>query len=236
MKHVIKKFALLVLTIALIFSASICFFRSSANPKDEHFFCRVDGVLEYVGIPDLFKESTLIVEGTISGNTDAFQIKSVSDSIANFTDYHFDISSVIQGNLNSDTYSIDIRVEGGTVGNYTEEYTGSPSFEVGKDYLVFLYQPGRGGGFNTEGDYYYVLGLCQGVFSKDGNEEYISQSGETLSNDYFVLAISDDPNDPDYFRDEYIENQKRNLDNGFISQDEFNQLMDNIDEYATILA
>lgn len=49
------------------------------------------------------------------------------------------------------------------------------------------------------------------------------------------MATSDEPKNPDYFRNEYIENQKRNLENGFISQEEFNQLMDHIDQYATVL-
>ena len=237
MKHRIMNVALPVLAIALIFFVSARFFHStpSSNAEDEQILHRIDGALAYVDIPELFEEATLIVEGTVSGNTDAFQIESVSGTVANFTDYHFDISTAIQGNLDDDINSVDIRVQGGTVGNYTEEYTGSPSFETGKDYLVFLYQPGRGGSFNTAGDYYYVLGLCQGVFSKNGSGQYISQAGRTLSNDNLIMATSDEPKNPDYFRNEYIENQKRNIENGFISQEEFNQLMDHIDQYATVL-
>ena len=133
--------ALPVLAIALIFFVSARFFHStpSSNAEDEQILHRIDGALAYVDIPELFEEATLIVEGTVSGNTDAFQIESVSGTVANFTDYHFDISTAIQGNLDDDINSVDIRVQGGTVGNYTEEYTGSPSFETGKDYLVFLY-------------------------------------------------------------------------------------------------
>ena len=63
----------------------------------------------------------------------------------------------------------------------------------------------------------------------------VSQAGRTLSNDNLIMATSDEPKNPDYFRNEYIENQKRNLENGFISQEEFNQLMDHIDQYATVL-
>ena len=43
------------------------------------------------------------------------------------------------------------------------------------------------------------------------------------------------PVDENYFRNEYIENQKRNLQNGFITQQEFDDMMANIDTYATIV-
>lgn len=235
-------FTLLVIALLVLFSFTFIYFNSSQNTTkpntQEQIVHHIDGSLAYVSISDLFNDSTLIVEGTISDKSDAFQIESISGSIANFSDYQFDISSVLRGNLSDDADSVEIRVQGGTVGNYTEIYSGIPDFNIGDNYLVFLYQPGRGGSFNTEGDYYYVLGLCQGVFSLNEHGQYISQSGEELSNDYLIQTLStdDEPVDPDYFRNEYIENQRRNLENGFISQDEFDQLMRNIDNYATIVS
>ena len=190
----------------------------------------------YVSVPELFQDASLIVEGTVVGNTDAFRIESVSGNFGNYTDYQFQINSVLRGEPANGADSVDIRVQGGTVGNVTEEYSGSPEFEVGENYLVFLYQPGRGGSFNTEGDYYYVLGLCQGVFAKDENEQYLSQSGEKLADDYLIQPINDVPVDPDHFRNEYIENQRRNLENGFLTQEEFDQLMRDIDVYAEIVS
>lgn len=206
-----------------------------SSGEEEHIFHRIDGMLAYMSVPDLFEEAPLIVEGTVSGHTDAFQIKSVSDSVANFTDYQFKITSALRGAPNGGAEEITIRVQGGTVNSLTEEYSGSPKFEVGQDYLVFLYQPERGGSFNTEGDYYYVLGLCQGVFAKDGDGQYVSQVGEVLDGSDLAQPLNDTPVDPEFFRNEYIENQKRNLENGMISQEEFDRLMENIDEYATII-
>ena len=59
-----------------------------------------------------------------------------------------------------------VRINGGTAGGVTEVYTPSPELKIGEDYLLFLYQPARGGSFNTKGDYYCILGLTQGVFQK----------------------------------------------------------------------
>ena len=60
----------------------------------------------------------------------------------------------------------NIRVQGGIVGNRKEIYNPTPDLEYDGEMIPFLYKPGRGGGFNTEGDYYYVLGLPQGIFKK----------------------------------------------------------------------
>ena len=236
MKVEVKKSALYMLAIALVSILALFFLHTVSSPKEAPILHRVEGALAYVSVPELFQDASLIVEGTVVGNTDAFRIESVSGNFGNYTDYQFQINSVLRGEPANGADSVDIRVQGGTVGNVTEEYSGSPEFEVGENYLVFLYQPGRGGSFNTEGDYYYVLGLCQGVFAKDENEQYLSQSGEKLADDYLIQPINDVPVDPDHFRNEYIENQRRNLENGFLTQEEFDQLMRDIDVYAEIVS
>ena len=236
MKVEVKKSALYMLAIALVSIFALFFLHTVSSPKEAPILHRVEGALAYVSVPELFQDASLIVEGTVVGNTDAFRIESVSGNFGNYTDYQFQINSVLRGEPANGADSVDIRVQGGTVGNVTEEYSGSPEFEVGENYLVFLYQPGRGGSFNTEGDYYYVLGLCQGVFAKDENEQYLSQSGEKLTDDYLIQPINDVPVDPDHFRNEYIENQRRNLENGFLTQEEFDQLMRDIDVYAEIVS
>lgn len=246
MKSKTKKATFTILTVSLVLLITFFSFiyhptfskTNNPNRSEDTIVHQITGSIAYVSIPDLFERSSLVVEGTISNISDAFQIKSNSGTIANFCDYQFDVSSIIRGSLPDETNSVEIRVQGGTVGNYTEIYSGTPDFNVGDDYLLFLYQPGRGGSFNTEGDYYYVLGMCQGVFTKDDSGQYISQSGEELSNDYLIQCATATNNtvDPNYFRNEYIENQKRNLENGFLSQEEFDQLMLEIDDYATIIS
>lgn len=195
----------------------------------------ISGTIVERDLDDLFEKSCLVVEGTVIGCSDAFQIESTTGAVANYTDYYLEISTELRGE--TEEKEVTVRVQGGTVDKYTEIFEHSPTLEVGNTYLVFLYKPGRGGSFNTEGDYYYVLGLTQGVFTKNGNN-YSPQNGLTVSTEELqskVAAKSDVLIDEYYFRNEYIENQNRNLETGFITKEEFDDLMKSIDEYATII-
>lgn len=196
----------------------------------------VSGTLAERSLDDLYEQSALIALGTVTGKSDAFQIKSVSENVANFTDYYFNINSALRGVAESDT--ITVRVQGGTVGNYTEIYEFSPKLELNHEYLLFLYKPGRGGAYNTEGDYYYVLGLAQGSFTEDKDGNFVSEMGTVLTHEMLISTLSENEDNPvneNYFRDEYILNQQKNLQNGFITEDEYNEMMANIDQYATII-
>lgn len=196
----------------------------------------VSRMLAERSLDDLLSLSEVAVVGTVTGYSDAFQIKNVSGQIANFTDCYFELTNILKGSLSSDF--ITIRLSGGAVGNYEEIYEGEPNLEKGKEYLLFLYQPGRGGGYNTEGDYYYVLGASQGVFTETEDGVFISEFEDSVRLDDFAsvaVALSDENADGNYFRNEYIENQKINLESGVITQETYNELMANIDKYATII-
>jgi len=196
----------------------------------------ISGTIVERDLNDLMEKSCLVAEGTVIDSSESFQIKSSTGAIANYTDYNFKISDQLRGE--TEATEVTIRVQGGTVDEYTEIYEDSPSLEVGDTYLVFLYKPGRGGAFNTDGDYYYVLGLTQGIFTENSDGDYISQSGVTVSTYELqkeLTSVNDLSIDELYFRNEYIENQKRNIETGFITQEEYDTLMENIDNYATIV-
>ena len=220
-----RKKLILFLTVITVTIATIAIGFIKFAPKTVY----ISGTLVERNFEDLYEQSALIALGTVTEKSEAFQIQNVSGSIANFTDYSFKINSTLRGNADNDT--VTVRVQGGTVGNYTEIYEFSPDLEKNKEYLLFLYKPGRGGAYNTEGDYYYVLGLTQGSFSEDQTGNFISQSGEKLTHDNLIATLDSEeskPVDENYFRNEYIENQKRNLQNGFITQQEFDDMMANI--------
>ena len=63
---------------------------------------------------------------------------------------------------------------------------------------------------------------------------YVSQTGHVLALDTILKRADEYPVDPDYFRNEYIENQKLNLQNGFITAEEYQKAMDGLDIYAII--
>lgn len=195
----------------------------------------ISGIIEKQDLDDLCEKSCLVTVGTVTGCSDSFQIKSAAGSIANFTDYFFETGSVLRGK--AEEKEITVRVQGGTENKCTEVYENSPSLKVGSKYLLFLYRSKRGGAFNTEGNYYYILGLTQGAFSISGSS-YISQADLTVSEaelESKLTAIKDTPVDEYYFRNEFIRNQKMNLETGFITQEEYDRAMKNIDVYATII-
>ena len=118
----------------------------------------------------------------------------------------------------------------------TEVYEHSPVLSGENEYLLFLYKPARGGAYNTDGDYYYILGLTQGTFVMDEDGDFISGTGVVLPADDIAQYVNNaGPVNVNDFREEYIANQKRNLETGFITQEEYDELMDEIDEYATIV-
>ena len=181
---------------------------------------------------DLFRQSILIAYGTIR-ECSAIQVETASDGKRNCTDHTFEISKVYRGSADG---SITVRVdEGGYVGGQPEVYVPTTDLEAGKEYLLFLFQPNHGGNYYVDDDAYYVLGLNQGTFEPaDGG--YISQSGATLSEETLLARAEEFPLDPDYFRREFLQNQQSNLDNGFITQEEYDTLVADVDVYAQIVA
>jgi hypothetical protein len=186
-------------------------------------------------IHDLLEKSWVVAEGKFTGKSDAFQIKSTGGIVNNFTDYYFEISTIHRGITQKNT--VTVRTEGGTVGKYQEIWEGVSQIEVGNSYLLFLYNPGHGGFFNTAGDYYYILGNTQGIFTKDG-DTYTSQAYATISDDEFhrqLDALRDAPVDYNYFRNQYMENCNHKLKTGAITQEEYDEAILQMDVYATII-
>jgi|GEM_PF-1577733 len=185
-------------------------------------------------IDDLFTQSSLAVTAEYTGGYNCIRIFG-DRLIGNFTDYVFEITVALRGA--PEEKRITVRVEGGSEGGFEELNSSSPSFEAGKEYLLFLYRPGMGGGYNTEGDYYYILGRNQGTFSEEKPGIYVSQDvGATqLEWEYILENANRHPIDEDYFRTEFIENQKLNLETGLITQQEYDDRMQTIDRYAAIV-
>ena len=88
-----------------------------------------------------------------------------------FVDYTFAVKQVYRCGQEKEPQELTIRVEGGTYQDITVNASGSPSLEIGKEYIVFLYRAPKNGGYETEGEYYYVTGFEQGVFQETPEEK-----------------------------------------------------------------
>lgn len=129
------------------------------------------------------------------------------------------------------------------------------SLTVGKDYLFFLDKPVSGGGYNTEGDYYYITSGSSGA-DESSAETVKDERGEIVPKTFYpyeTRELSKDaidylnfmeeiktyneshPVDEMYRLKRYEKDLQSNLDTGFITQEEYEQSHELIKTYATIV-
>lgn len=209
------------------------------------------GVLAEVTYDDLLQDASVIVEAHTTNISEAFSIQSVNGAVSNFTDYTLQADKVLKGALDENE-TFTVRLEGGTVDGQKVVVEEAPQLPVDESVLLFLYQPNMGGGFNTEGNYYYVLGMMQGVFypEKDADEKTYAESNntftnglgtsisiQTLENDLSNLqqTVSGNNMNENRVYEAFLENQKKNLESGFITQEEYEKGLNESKQYATIV-
>lgn len=200
------------------------------------------GLLPSYSYQDLLNQAPVIVTGSV---VDASTIQIVpvgGENPAAFTDYTVEVVNALRGSLNTGE-KITVRVQGEQTSNSSGVgVEDSVQFSLDDEVLLFLYQPKMGGSYNTEGDYYYILGQSQGAYQADGSTYYSNVVGEAidvadLQDDLFSMSSEQKQSAENInrFYEEFIANQQKNLENGFITRDEFDQMMKNIQEYATVV-
>ena len=203
----------------------------------------------------LLDMSSTVVRGTVIG-FDYLSISPVySDESTPFTDYYVDVLEAFRGEPETDENGL-IRVR--TMGGENDEMILTNDdflFDVGKEYLFFLFKP-AGGDYNTdEYGYYYPYSLSAGVY--DASEETVkNERGEKVPK-YFTAHtyIQYEDGEIEYLGfaehvkeynethpvDVYAvvnatkENLRANLDSGFLTQEEYDRIMAEMEQYATIV-
>lgn len=192
----------------------------------------INGQLPEMTTEDLFVQSSLAARGTVTEVAPSFVVESASGMRLIYTDYIFSVAEAVRGTAGE---TVTVRMPGGTVGRLKQVYTIGPELKEGEEYLLFLYQPNQGGGFNTEGDYYYILGLTQGTLSSADGEIWIDQEDREMNLPQALLAYGDIPIDEDFARKAFVRAQKDDLAQGKITQEEYDQRMAELDVYAAIV-
>ncbi len=279
----------LFLSLALlgIFTCSLAWaYRPSTNGTLENADTKVQEetvtVVSRYSVPytvnELIERSTIVVKGTVEEISSPFTVRGVGNiGELQYTDYTISISEIARGE-NTDLSSVVVRMEGNPADG-TIIYEDAPILEIGKEYLLFLQKPGVGGGFNTEGEYYYIIGSRQGVYEKsegmatfsaqDNEEVYISQqvllvmeeseegipeihrrniksvsignedSDSVLQWSSFAERVKKAeeymPVDEQYNRKELEKNCRINLDNGMITEEEYEMAIRMLDQFAEIV-
>lgn len=159
----------------------------------------VSAVLPAFSAEELVEKSDLIVVGTVGAASDAFLVDPVDESMEPrfFTDTSVHVDRVLLGDPD---YSgevddaIAVRTEGGTGELIQTVNDGTPKFESGDRYLLFLCQLQDGTYYNTEGDHYYIIGVSTGAWpeSSGGSDTFDSPCWQAEgSQDISIDALED---------------------------------------------
>jgi len=104
--------------------------------------------LERLSLSDLVTKSNAIVRGKVQSSSAAFRGRMI------FTHYSVAVSEELKGSGGS---TVDVAVPGGTANGIVQNFSGTPTFQVGDEFVFFLWSDKTG--LN------WITGLTQGLFS-----------------------------------------------------------------------
>lgn len=114
--------------------------KSQAEPR----YVEVSWAVGYRTLDSLASASVAIIDGTVTGlartTVDRQTVGDLESSLS-FSDYEFEVASILKGNVVQDT--IMIHQTGGTTDGFTVEVRDDPLFEVGARYILFLRSDGE---------------------------------------------------------------------------------------------
>lgn len=203
---------------------------------------------------------SVIARAVYSGDSKPIRIQSaVSGSELNFTDHYFTQIEVLRGEI-TDTKRLAVRLEGGLIAGRNEICDDNPKFEKDKEYILCLYNPGGYYEYNTEDEHYYVTGVNQGVFPLTGaqgsfaekssaaivlDETYKRLDGAVTAKDvsftaeslksYLLQYNKEVAVNKNHVRETELENAKANLESGFITESEYNDIVNKTALYGKIV-
>ena len=122
---------------------------------------------------ELERDSNLIAVCTYKEDSHGFQVEATNGGVKTFTDYYFQVEEVLRGQAPEDGI-LTLRQDGGRVGDDLLNDTHRHTFQKEALYLLFLRKPTTGGGFNTQGEHYYLTHTLDGVYPMGNDVLYTS--------------------------------------------------------------
>lgn len=143
-------------------------------------------------LEELAVRSDLIVSGTIASRADSVLIEpSDGGEPLFFTDVSVAVDDVFLDRTSLLTAGADelvVRTEGGE-GEYVEmEVEGTPTFDEGSRYLLFLYRLNDGAYYNAVGDHCYVVGVSTGAWEAARDGSFASPCWQSDGRDHVTAA------------------------------------------------
>lgn len=232
-----------IIPIVILLFGCIVYFQQGENSNkqesiesvEEPVVTRMSGILRSYDVDSLMQNSNLVVYGEVTGKSEPFKVQpTFGGSPFIHTDYYFEPIDIISGD--SDITDTTFRVEGGKIGNEELIVDDTPSFDIGSKYLLFLYKVDMGSGYNTDEDYYYVTGSNQGAFNQVDKTTFQSQNSSIGTVTTSTLITKSGEVTKEYsLREEATGYAKANLENGMITQEEYDETIQSFDTYATIV-
>lgn len=207
-------------------------------------------------IEQLIERSVLVMRGRVLG-FDYLTIQYADGgSTAVHTDYYVEVLEVLRGEpYNKD--QVIVRAEGGE-DEERIDINSDLSLNTSEEYIFFLCTPSVGGGaFYTDGDYYSIIYVNSGLFKTSGEtakkageasapakvSPYYSSADVKGEMDYeeFCAIVeeysSEIPIDEEFFVKEALSGLQKNLESGFITQQEYDDAVKRIGlgSHATVV-
>jgi hypothetical protein len=239
-------FAFIALSLSVVLLVSIMMnnvlSQGSANSQINIDTITISGSLAEKDLTQLILYSDIVVTGRVIEKSEAIKIRPVTGGdYSLFTDYYIKAIDVLKGeNTFEINMQIPVRIQGGKTDNLEVIVEEAPELIIGEEYLLFLFRPGRGGGYNTEGNYFYITGAVQGIYSVVNHGEtqfFISQmDNPELTIENVISRINENIHiEVKTKMEEFLENNLRNLESGFITEDEYYQFIEGANTFATIV-
>lgn len=202
----------------------------------------ISGMLPAYNLDDLVEKASLIVKAHAESESQVVEIKPANGGdTCNFTNYTFTVSECLCGDV-SQGDQITVRVMGGLNEHQNVIYEDAPAITAGQDVILFLYKPEMGAGYITAGDYYYIVGVNQGIYyaadEADAEDAYINEEGEEISCASVLRSIEQKPamtSDRMSEYEEFKQNLQSTLENGVITQEGYDAILADSNQYAEIV-
>ena len=187
----------------------------------------ISGSLVHLSFEEVIARSHLIAKGKFVGQSEPFRVKPTNGADESvFIDYYLEPTEILRGSLKPNSNrTISIRMEGGESNRLKIINNDNPKVMPGDEVIVFLCETNWGGGYTTNENYYILTGITQGIyFGKKDVYECAAADRESLiwpksANE--IAKISEaNPIDYNWVYSTAIINLQKNVESGFMSQEE----------------
>jgi hypothetical protein len=163
------------------------------------------GVLCDYDLADLLDRAPVVVIGEVVGFSEPLLVAPVNGTGARyFTDVYVDVATVYRDDSFAEeghegicvSKTISVRIEGGVGERVATISSMAPSFESGKNYLLFLCRKTDADGYNAEGDYYSVVGSKVGAWAETETGVFGSDKKTVNASELDAAVLTYALNDP----------------------------------------